>query len=148
MDIFDKLQRIPYENEYGDIDYAEIKRSNFRLFRQFLKEGCTVLQAVNGTYYYRFEGEMNQNGMRKLLNMVHGLLFMIEHGDVEKDQAYGTLYDIRDFETGEYDDLFTPEDLRLLKADIAAVKEYMHKHPELLDEPWAADVREWFFGKK
>ena len=145
MSIFDKLQRVPYDE---DIDYGQIKEYNFMKFNGFFERGASVLQSVNGTYYYHLEDEMNQNGMEKLLNMVHGLLFMIEHGDVEKDQAYGTLYDIRDFETGEYDDLFTPEDLRLLKADIAAVKEYMHKHPELLDEPWAADVREWFFGKK
>lgn len=145
MSKFDKLQRVPFENEEGDIDYPEIKRSNFRFFNNFLKRGCSVLQSVNGTYYYKFEDQMNQNGMRKLINMVHGMLFMIEHEDVEPDQAYGTLYDIRDFETGEYDDLFTKEDLRLLKEDIAIVKNYVWDHPELLRYDWVKDIRDWFF---
>lgn len=133
MDIFDKLQRVPIEDEYGDRTYKEIKRGNFRRFNDFLKHGCSVLQCVNGTYYYHMEHRMNQNGMEKLIAMVHGMLFMMEHNDVEPDQAYGTMYDIRDFETGEYDDLFNEEDLRLLKADIKLVKDYVAKHPELLE---------------
>ena len=132
MSIFDKLQRVPIEDEDGDITYEDIKRATFRDFNDFLSDGCTILQCVNGTYYYMMEEIMNQNGMEKLIAMVHGMLFMIEHDDVEKDQAYGTMYDIRDFETGEYDDLFSEEDLRQLKADIQIVKDYVAKHPELL----------------
>ena len=133
MSIFDKLQRVPVEDEYGDITYADIKKTTFRWFNQFFRNGCTILQCVNGTYYYMLEEIMNQNGMEKLIAMVHGMLFMIEHNDVEPDQAYGTMYDIRDFETGEYDDLFSEEDLRQLKADIQIVKDYVAKHPELLE---------------
>ena len=77
---------------------------------------------------------MNQNGMDKFVAMLCGLLFEIEHHDVEPDMAYGTNYDINDFETGEYDDLFTPEDLQLIKADIRIIKSYLSKHPELLEE--------------
>ena len=133
MSIFDKLQRVSIQNEYGDITYADVKKNIVRYFNEFLRRGCTILQCVNGTYYYMLERYMNQNGMRKLIAMVHGMLFMIEHNDVEKDQAYGTMYDIRDFETGEYDDLFSEEDLRQLKADIQIVKDYVAKHPELLE---------------
>ena len=133
MDIFDKLQRVPIENEDGYVTYEDIKRVTFRDFNSFFRRGGTVLQSVNSTYYYKMEHEMNQNGMEKLIAMVHGMLFMMEHNDVEPDQAYGTMYDIRDFETGEYDDLFDEEDLRLLKADIKLVKDYVAKHPELLE---------------
>ena len=38
------------------------------------------------------------------------------------------------FESGEYDDLFTPEDLVLLKKDIKKIKDYLSEHPELLEE--------------
>lgn len=133
MSIFDKLQRVPMENETGEVTYENTKESNFRLFNDFLRDGCSILQCVNGTYYYMLEDEMNLNGMDKLINMVHGMLFMMEHNDVEPDQAYSTMLDIRDFETGEYDDLFSKEDLRQLKADIQIVKDYVAKHPELLE---------------
>ncbi len=133
MGKFDKLQRVPMENETGEVTYENTKESNFRLFNDFLRDGCSILQCVNGTYYYMLEDEMNLNGMDKLINMVHGMLFMMEHNDVEPDQAYSTMLDIRDFETGEYDDLFSEEDLRQLKTDIQIVKDYVAKHPELLE---------------
>ena len=133
MSIFDKLQRVSIQNEYGDITYADVKKNVIRYFNQFYRNGGTVRQSVCSTFYYMLEDDMNQNGMRKLIAMVLGMLFMIEHNDVEPDQAYGTMYDIRDFETGEYDDLFNEEDLRQLKADIQIVKDYVAKHPELLE---------------
>lgn len=133
MSIFDKLQRVSIQNEYGDITYADVKRNVVRHFSEFYRNGGTATQSVYSTYYYMYEHHMNQNGMRKLIAMVLGMLFMIEHNDVEPDQAYSTMLDIRDFETGEYDDLFDEEDLRLLKADIQIVKDYVAKHPELLE---------------
>lgn len=133
MGIFDKLQRIPIENEDGYVTYNNIKEVTFTDFNNYLKEGCSILQCVNGTYYYKMEEEMNQNGMEKLIAMVHGMLFMIEHNEVEPDQAYSTMLDIQDFETGEYDDLFNEEDLEALKKDIQIVKDYVKNHPELLN---------------
>ena len=100
----------------------------------FLKSGCTVRQSVNGHFYYGFDYSMDQNGMDKFVAMIAGMLFMMEHNDVEPDQAYGTNYDINVFESGEYDDLFTPEDLVLLKKDIKKIKDYLSEHPELLEE--------------
>ena len=131
MGDFDKLKRIPIENEDGQVTYTDIKKVTFDDFNSFLKNGCSVLQCVNGTYYYKMEYEMNQNGMEKLIAMVHGMLFMIEHDEVEPDQAYSTMLDISDFETGMYDDLFNEKDLMLLKNDIQVVKNYVEKHPEL-----------------
>lgn len=90
---------------------------------------------------------MEENGMDKLASVVHGMLFMMEHNEVDPEQACFSLSSIRDFETGEYDDLLTPGDLLALKADIRTVKEYVEKHPELLDCDGAEELREWFFGK-
>lgn len=128
-----ELKRIPIENEDGQVTYTDIKKVTFEDFNSFLNDGCSVLQCVNGTYYYKMEHEMNQNGMEKLIAMVHGMLFMIEHNEVEPDQAYSTMIDISDFETGKYDDLFDEKDLILLKEDIQIVKDYVEKHPELLN---------------
>lgn len=132
MGKFDKLQKIPIENEDGYRTYDDIKKGFFRLFNGYRKSGGTILQSVNSTYYYHMEDEMDQNGMEKLIAMIQGMLFMIEHNEVESDQAYSTMLDVRDFETGEYDDLFTDEDLKALKKDVQIVKDYLEKHPELL----------------
>ena len=59
---------------------------------------------------------------------------MVYDYDVEADQAYGTNHDIKDFESGEYDELFTPEDLKLIKEDIRIIKEYLSKNQHLLDD--------------
>lgn len=133
MGLCDKLQRIPMF-DYPNCAYEDAKQLYYKSFNQFLKEGCSVAQAVAGTYYHGIDHVMNENGMGKFVAMLTGMLFMIEQGDVEPDQAYGTNYDICDFETGAYDDLFTPSDLELIKKDIKIIKDYLMKHPELIKE--------------
>ena len=131
MDKHDKLQRIAMF-DYPDCGYADVKKMHFRSFNQFLEADCTVIQSVNGHYYHGIDTLMNANGMDKFVAMLAGMLFMIEHNDVESDQAFGTNWDIGDFETGEYDDLFTAADLILIKADIEKIKVYLSNHPDLL----------------
>lgn len=133
MDKHDKLQRIPM-CDYSTCEYEDVKEIYNRCFNEYIEEGCTVLQAVNGYYYHCIDDLMDENGMDKFVAMLAGMLFMIEHNDVETDQAYGTNWDINDFETGEYDDLFTSEDLNLIKADIEKIKNYLSEHPELLED--------------
>lgn len=133
MDKHDKLQKIAMF-DYPECGYADVKELYFNSFNQFLEADCTVLQAVNGHYYHGIDYLMDENGMDKFVAMLAGMLFMIEHDDVESDQAFGTNWDINDFESGEYDDLFTAEDLKLIKADIKTIKDYLSEHPELLKD--------------
>lgn len=119
-----KLKKIPLL-DYPDAGYSDAKEMHFQSFNQFLAEGCTVRQAVNGHYYYGYSLGMNENGMGKFVAMLAGMLFMIQHNDIEDDQAYGINLDIQDFETGEYDDLFTAEDLVLIREDITTIKKYL-----------------------
>lgn len=133
MNKHDVLQRIPLFEYQGD-EYLETKEYDFKQFESFLKEGGTVWQSVNSAFYYCFESDMDENGMEKFVAMICGMLFQIEHNNVEPKLAHGTNLDIRDFETGNYDDLFTETDLKLLKADIETVKHYLSKHPELLKD--------------
>lgn len=128
-----KLKRIPMF-DYPNCDYETVKEVYYRTLNQYLKEGCTVRQCVNGLYCHHIDHRMNENGMNKLVAMLIGMLFMLEHNDVEQDQAYGVNLDIQDFETGEYDDLFTEKDLSLIREDITIIKNYLSKHPELLIE--------------
>ena len=126
-----KLKKIPMF-AYDECDYTETKDYHFKSLNQFLAEGCTIVQCVNGHYYYKEDIEMAENGMDKFVAMIAGMLFMMEHNEVDYDQAWVTNLDIGFFETGEYDDLFTTEDLALIRADIAIIKNYLSKHPELL----------------
>lgn len=132
MDEF-KLKRIPMF-DYPNCDYETYKNIIYRFFNEMHSEGCTVIESVNGTYYHKIDTTMDENGMDKFTAMLFGMLFMIENNEVEADQAYGTYYDIVDFETGEYDDLFTAEDLILIKKDIEVIKNYIAKHPELIKD--------------
>lgn len=131
MDKHDKLQKIKMF-DYPECGYADVKNMHFRSINQYVDGGCTIRQAVNGHYYHGFDTAMDENGMDKFVAMLAGMLFMIEHNDVEPDQAFGTNWDINDFESGEYDDLFTDKDLRLIKSDIKKIKDYLAEHPELL----------------
>ena len=132
MDKFDKLQRIPLDI-YEECRYPESKEFVNDIITSFYNYSHNAISAVDATLM-DLAHYMNQNGMDKFVAMLCGLLFEIEHQDVEPDMAYGTNYDINDFETGEYDDLFTSEDLQLIKADIHTIKNYLSKHPELLEE--------------
>lgn len=133
MNKHDILQRIPM-CDYPTCGYEDVKEIYNRIFNDYIEADCTVWQAVNGFYYHSIDNLMDENGMDKFVAMLTGMLFMIEHNDVEPDQAFGTNWDINDFESGEYDDLFTTEDLKLIKNDIKIIKEYLSNHPELLEE--------------
>ncbi len=127
-----KLKRIPLE-EYDYCKYEEAKSGNIDNIEFYYQYNSDAIKSVNA-FFMDNEYYMDENGMEKFVAMITGMLFMMEHNDVEADQAYGTYYDIADFETGEYDDLFTPEDLKLIRADIKKIKDYLAEHPELLEE--------------
>ena len=132
-DKHDVLQRIPIESNYADLkEFAMSKFPIYSMTREHLPHAPWY--AVNGAYYYVFEEEMDENGMEKLALMIAGTLYQMGKCDVDPDQAYGTNWDIEDFDTGNYDDLFTEEDIHLIREDIAKIKEYLSLHPELLEE--------------
>lgn len=135
MDKSDVLQKIPLDM-YDEYDYTYTKEMNYIEYDKFLNGvvECNAIQAVKSTYYYSFSYFMDKNGMEKFVAMLSSMLYMIEHDKVDPDVAFGTNYDINDFESGEYDDLFTPEDLKLIKTDIKVIKDYLKEHPELLED--------------
>ena len=136
MDKHDVLQRIMWENEpdYTYV-YDEIKNDFMSDFITDLNLGRSPRQCVNGTFYHGWDVTMDKNGMEKFIGMIAGMLFEMEQGEVDPELAFGTAWDIRDFETGNYDDLFVPSDLAALKADIEKVKTYYVDHPVDLPDP-------------
>ena len=116
MDKHDVLQKIPLDM-YDECDYTETKEMYFDKFNELSQSDCDVITSVCTAYYQCYDMVMDENGMDKFVAMLSGMLYMIEHECVDPDVAYGTSYDIKDFETGDYDYLFTPVDLELIKSD-------------------------------
>lgn len=114
--------------DYPNCDYSESKEMDFRSYNQFLSDGCTIKQCVKGHYYHGIDIYIDENGMDKFAAMISDMLFMIEHNYIDEEQAVNTYLDIKDFETGEYDELFTTEDLKLILADVKIIKDFCNKH--------------------
>lgn len=133
----DVLQHIPFDDEEDEddehLEYKECKElfPEFYFYAYFRDEDYTIIPRALWTYN-ELEYGMDENGMFKFIALIAGMLCMIEEDEVFTDVVYGLNWDIHDFETGNYDDLFTPEDLVMIKKDIAVIKEYIEKHPELL----------------
>ena len=70
-------------------------------FNENLAGGYNARQCVNGTFYHGWDTVMDENGMEKFIGMIAGMLFEMEQGEVDPELAFGTAWDIRDFETGQ-----------------------------------------------
>lgn len=92
-------------------------------------------QRVRGAILLYFPEDVDDEGMDKFIVLVAGMLWAIDNGGISDDDpadiAYNTWDVLKDFSTGNYDDLFTPEDLVLIKKDVATLYDYFDKHPAL-----------------
>lgn len=92
-------------------------------------------KTVRGTLMTFYPEDFDEEGMDKFIMLVSGMLWAIEHGgiadDDPEDLAYNVWLALKDFSTGNYDDLFTPEDLILVKQDVKTLYNYFDKHPLL-----------------
>ena len=129
MDKSHVLQKIPYDQEFTYMETKECYREE--LNRK--KQETSVAGAVNWLME-DYDQSMNANGMEKFVIMLASMLFMIENDIVDSDTAYGTKWDILDFETGDYDHLFTTEDLTCIKEDVKIINRYLGEHPHFLDD--------------
>ena len=141
MDKFSKLQRFPLKEgkSYKEImEYSEYSFDDYEEILLSLKKPFTTLNVLYAAYHEDWEDDMNEHGMTKFALVLSGLLYMIEKNEVHRKHVFEVLWDILDFETGEYDDLFTPEDLKLIKADVKEVmdfinKKYLKENPDLME---------------
>ena len=99
------------------------------------EEPETPDKTVRGTLMTFYPEDFDEEGMDKFIMLVSGMLWAIEHGgiadDDPEDLAYNVWLALKDFSTGNYDDLFTPEDLILVKQDVKTLYDYFDKHPLL-----------------
>ena len=132
------LKHIPLECYFEDpYTYREvINEHTTKLQQYFTRAGKkNADRCVKGYIEYELDGVFDECGMERLVMLVAGMLFCMENGGVPDDDpadlAYNAWLAIQDFSTGEFDDLFHPDDLAALKADIAKINGYFDQHPKL-----------------
>ena len=88
----------------------------------------TVVDAVDISMDYFFEGYIEENGMKRVVLVILAFLYEMEHNEIDPDLAYAVEWHIEDFEDGDYESLFTKEDLKLLKEDITKIKAFLDEY--------------------
>ena len=128
MDKSDVLQKISCDREFA---YSEAKEYYLEDLNRRKKE-TSATGCVNWLMedYYQ---SMCANGMEKFVIVLVSMLFLIDNKSVDADTAYGAKWDILDFETGEYDSLFTPEDLILIRRDIEMINRFLDANPQMIE---------------
>ena len=123
-----KLKRIPMRSYDGCL-YKDVYDVNYSFCMELFDEGLPPIDCVK-THVYQASHLFDECGMDKLVMLIAGLTFEIDHDGEEDEVAYNTWLAIQDFNTGNYDDLFTPEDLKLIKADVKRLCDWFDEHPE------------------
>ena len=84
---------------------------------------------------YDLDRVFDEFGMERLVMLIAGILFCLENGGIPEDDpadlAYTAWYDLQDFCTGNYDDLFKPGDIADIKQDVKTILDYYDAHPAL-----------------
>ena len=141
------LKHIPYDGYDDDeISYHDCRKYYFDDYEK-IYNGRLNKTSTDGTHRltpdvcvrnwidYNFVYDFDECGMERLVMLVAGMLYCIDNGGVADDDpvalAYNVWLDIQDFNTGEFDDLFRPDDLKELKADIKKIMDYFDQHPKL-----------------
>ena len=120
-----KFYQTAYNNIDSEVKYVGSKTPHHR----------SPDERVKGAIMLHFSEDFDEEGMDKFIMLVSGMLWAIEHDGIADDDpeslAYNTWLALKDFSTGNYDDLFTPEDLILVKQDVKTLYDYFDKHPLL-----------------
>lgn len=130
------LKHIPLDC-YDEVPYQAVIYDHLnRIEQYFTRAGKkNADRCIKGYIEYEHDGTFDECGMERLVLLVAGMLFCIENGGIADDDpvdlAYNTWLDIQDFNTGEFDDLFRPDDLKELKSDIKKIMDYFDQHPKL-----------------
>ena len=132
------LKHIPLDDyEEGYFTYRDIYNNRFKIFERYFADSSTneTDKFVKSWIDYDLNYFFDERGMERLVIMIAGMIFCMEHGGISDndpvDLAYNVWLDIQDFNTGEFDDLFRPDDLKELKADIKKIMDYFDQHPKL-----------------
>ena len=142
------LKRIPLDDYIDDdeITYRSCVECYMDDYRK-IYEGRLNKDPITGTHRHtpdicvrnRIDYDLNlafdEFGMDRLVMLIAGMLFCIENGGIPEDDPadleYTAWYDLQDFCTGNYDDLFKPGDIADIKQDVKTILDYYDAHPAL-----------------
>ena len=119
------FERIPI-----DASYLDCKEDFFKYCKRTASESDyeSAVIHVSTTLYYHFDMEIEENGMNRVITILFAFLYEMEHSEIDPDLAYAVEWHIQDFEDGDYESLFTKEDLKLLKEDINTIKVFLKEY--------------------
>ncbi len=133
------LQRIPCDDICDFTELIEVfleeLEDMFALFSREEPETSSSEIAWVSVGWLTRENDVvfHKNGMEKFAFLIACMLFMMDHNTMDEEIAFEVKWDIMDFETGNYDDMFTPEELVYLNADIRKINAYLDEHPHLIE---------------
>ncbi len=132
------LKRIPYDGyDDSEITYADCRESYKSHYNKLYlyDEKRRADKSVKGWIEWDSIEMFDECGMERLIMLIAGMLFCIENGGIPEndpaDLAYTAWYDLQDFCTGNYDDLFKPGDIADIKQDVKTILDYYDAHPAL-----------------
>lgn len=132
MEECEVFKKIPFSLSYNWLKEDFRKHTDAIISNE---KGRTPVIGVNASLAMFYDDMIDENGMDRVAVIVIAFIYEMERNDIDPDLAYAVNWHIEDFEAGDHDDLFTTDDLKLLKADIKRIKDYLAKHPELIADP-------------
>jgi len=114
---------------YAEDTYTSIKETDYSFINELRKyyPEATARQAVNENFN-DLEDDMVQYGMEKFCHLLIGAIYMAEHGESDEDVFYSLSIDLADIDTGEYDYLFSEDDLKIIKNDIEYIRPFLEEY--------------------
>jgi len=128
--IENKLQRIPIDPEIGYYGYRDGFWEDCDFYMH--KGHASPIRSIEIVLDDSERSTIQESGMEKFVILLAALYYGINHNEIDPDLVHEVAWDIADFETGEYDDLFTEKDLAALKKDVEFVKSYIRTNYELI----------------
>lgn len=133
------LQRLPCDDEGLYLEWREVFTEELEEMLALLSQESTHVSDAQSSWesvlwlVREDDAKFGINGMNKFVFVISCMLFMMDHDTMDDEIAFEVKWDIMDFETGNYDDMFTPEELVYLKADIRKINAYLAEHPHLIE---------------
>ncbi|MBQ7523389.1 MAG: hypothetical protein IJT07_02585 [Oscillospiraceae bacterium] len=129
------LKRIPISCYPDEETYDSTMQYFKERYERMCDHGIEPERAVIATIGVYFMEDFDEEGMDKLVMLISGMLWSIEHHALPDNDptslAYNAWYALLDFATGKYDELFTKEDLPKIKKDVQFLMDYFDQHPAL-----------------
>lgn len=111
---------------YKEDNYMGLKNDDYQAINHLL-DLYPDATCVNAVYenFNDLDDIMLQYGMEKFCHLLISAVYLAEHGANDDDIFYSLSIDFKDIDTGDYDYLFSKEDLELIKKDMEYIRPFL-----------------------